>query len=205
MPMSHRRIASLGLAAGLLLGPLAGLATTVEAPEFRELVDRSDFVVRAVVVAVDAEWREHDNRSYIASRVELEVIDAIKGTPPARVVLEVLGGRVGDDELVVEGAPRFQVGEENLFFVRGNGRTFHPLMGIMHGLYPILHDFKDGRDYVLRSNGMPLYHETDVSLPMTRLSAVKVKNPDALPMTADAFIRLVRHTPVRATKPAVEY
>jgi len=202
MPL-RRPAACLGLALALLL-PLRSLATTVEAPEFKELTDTADYIVRGVVVDVSSEWREHEGRRYIASQVELEVLEVIRGTPPARVVLELLGGRVGEDELVIEGAPRFYVGDENIFFVRGNGRTIYPLVAIMHGVYPILHDFKTGQDHVLRSNGMPLYSEQDVSLPMTRLSSVKAKNPAALPMTADAFIRRVRHTPTRATYPAVE-
>jgi hypothetical protein len=201
--MLPRRIPLLGLAALALL-PLRASATTVEAPEFRELVDTADFVVRGVVVAVDSEWREHEQRRYIATSVEIAVHEVLRGSPPQPLVLEILGGRVGDDELVVEGAPRFLVGEENIFFVRGNGRTIFPLVGIMHGLYPILHDFTSGHDYVLRSNGMPLYSEQDVSLPMTRLSSVKVKNPAAPMLTAGAFSRLVRHAPVRATLPAVE-
>jgi len=203
--MPLRRILLLALAAVLL--PLQAPGTTVEAPEFKELVSQADYVVRGVVVAVSSEWREHQGQYYIASSVEVEVSEVIKGTPPDRVVLEMVGGRVGDDQLVVEGAPRFLVGEEDIFFVHGNGRMLSPLVGIMHGLYPVLHDFKTGRDHVLRSNGMPLYSEQDVSLPMTRLSSVKVRNPAAPPLTADDFIRQVRQTPgasFRATHPADE-
>ena len=192
MPMPHRCIVFLGLAAALLL-PLRMAATTVEAPVFKELVGSADYVVRGVVQSVSSEWREYDGQSYIATQVTLEVRAVIRGTPPASVVLELVGGRVGDDELRIEGAPRFQIGEEDIFFVRGNGRMMYPLVGIMHGVYPILHDFKSGTDYVLRSNGMPLYSEQDVSLPMTRLSATKVQDPAAQPMTAGAFINAIRN------------
>jgi hypothetical protein len=205
MPMLSCRLAACGLALALLL-PLRLPATTVEAPEFKELVDLSDYVVRGVVTAISPEWRETaDGRRYIATRVEVNVLDSIRGTPPAKLVLDVLGGRVGEDELVVEGAPRFLVGDENVFFVRGNGRIFFPLVGVMHGLYPILHDFKDGQDYVLKSNGMPLYSAEDVSLPMDRLSSANASDPAARPLTADAFIRQVRQaSPARPTPPAVE-
>jgi hypothetical protein len=80
----------------------------------------------------------------------------------------------------------------------------YPLVGIMHGLYPILHDFKTGADYVLRSNGMPLYSEQDVSQPMNRLSAAKQQNPAALPMTAGAFVRAIRNQPDRVAANALE-
>ncbi|MDI1335132.1 MAG: hypothetical protein PSU94_03020 [Lacunisphaera sp.] len=193
--MMPRRLIYLGLAATLLLPPGA-LATTVEPPEFKDLIGQADYVVRGVVVSLSSEWRQTDDgRRYIASQVEINVNDAIKGTPPEKVVLQFLGGRVGDDELVVEGAPKFQIGEEDIFFVHGNGRMISPFVGIMHGVYPVLHNFGSGQDYVLRSNGMPLYSEQDVSLPMTRLSDVKLQNPAAQPITAAAFIRQVRQVP----------
>ncbi len=203
--MPVRRNVTLGLVLVLLL-PLPGRATTVEAPDFKELLSQSDYVVRGVVTAIDSEWRQTDDgRRYIASQVAIEVHDVLRGTPPATVVLQMVGGRVGEDELVVEGAPKFRLGEESIFFVQGNGRLFLPLTGLMHGVYPILHNFQGGEDYVLRSNGMPLYSEQDVSLPMGQLSAVKRKNPAAIPLTADTFIRLVRHQPVTANQPALEY
>ena len=202
--MTYRRIACLGLALALL-PPFRASATTVEAPEFKELVGLADYVVRGVVVSISSEWRQTpDGHSYIATQVELEVQDVIRGQPPASVVLDMLGGRVGEHELRVEGAPQFLIGDEGVFFVQGNGRLLSPLVGIMHGVYPILHDFNSGQDYVLRSNGMPLYSEQDVSLPMTRLSAVKVKNPAARPITADAFIRSVRQTAAETKPHAVE-
>jgi hypothetical protein len=202
--MPPRRIPSLGLAVALLL-PLRAFATTVEPPAFPELVGQSDYVVRGTVAAISSEWREYQGRKYIASQVEIQVSEVVKGAPPARVVLQLVGGRIGEDELRIEGAPKFQIGEEDIFFVKANGSAIFPLFGIMHGLYPILHDFKTGQDFVLRSNGMPLYSEQDVSLPMSRLSDAKVNNPATSPLTADAFIRLIRRSPVRPTPSTVEY
>lgn len=193
--MPHPRLATLAFAVVLLL-PSRMLATTVEAPEFKDLISQADYVVRGVVKSISSEWRETaDGRRYIASQVEITVNEVIKGTPPEKVVLQMLGGRVGDDELVVEGAPKLMIGEEDIFFVHGQGRLISPFVGIMHGVYPVLHNFGSGRDYVLRSNGMPLYSEQDVSLPMTRLSDTKLLNPAAQPITAETFIRQIRQTP----------
>ena len=190
--MSPRRFALLGLAVALLALPLRTLATSVVAPDFNTLVDQADYVVRAVVKSVNSEWREHDGQKFIASKIELEVKEVIKGTPPAPLVLDVVGGKIGDEELVIEGAPKFLVGDEDILFVQGNGRQVYPLVAMMHGRYPIFRDAKTGEKFVLRSNGMPLYSEQDVSLPMTRLSAAKIQNSGAKPMTADSFIQKIR-------------
>jgi hypothetical protein len=172
---------------GLLL-PLRTFATMVVAPEFNSLVDQADYVVRAVVVSVNSEWRDSGQHRHIITKVELDVRAVIKGTPPQPLVLEMLGGTVDGVTLRVEGAPVFNVGDENILFVHGNGHQIIPLVALSHGQFPVQHDAKSGKDYVLRSNGMPLYSEADVSLPLTQLSAYKAKNPSAQPLTAEGFI-----------------
>ncbi len=189
--MNARRYLLTGLALGLSLLPRLP-ATTVEAPDIDSLINQSDYVVRAVVKSATAEWREHAGQRYIGTRVELEVSEVIKGTPPSPLVLDLIGGRIGEDELAIQGMPKFQVGDENVLFVHGEKRKMLPLVALMHGVYPILREARSGEAYVLRSNGLPLYSTQDVSLPMNRLSAVKQQNPSARPLTAGAFIRQLR-------------
>jgi len=189
--MNARRYLLTGLALGLAL--LARLpATTVEAPDIDSLINQSDYVVRAVVKSATAEWREHAGQRYIGTKVELEIREVIKGSPPSPLVLDMIGGRVGEDELAIQGMPKFQVGDENVLFVHGEQRKMLPLVAMMHGVYPILREAGSGESYVLRSNGLPLYSTQDVSLPMNRLSTVKQQNPSARPLTAAAFIRQIR-------------
>lgn len=190
--MTSRRLIRLGLLAALLL-PFRLAATSVEPPAFDTLVARADYVVRAVVKSVNSEWRTApDGRRYIASKVELDVREVIQGTPPSPLVLDLVGGRVGEDELTITGAPKFYVGEENILFIHGNGQIFYPLVGIMHGVYPVLRDTKTGQSHVLRSNGMPLYSEADVSLPMDKISVARQQNPSAQPLTVSAFTQQIR-------------
>jgi hypothetical protein len=189
--MNARRYLLTGLALGLAL--LARLpATTVEAPDIDSLINQSDYVVRAVVKSATAEWREHAGQRYIGTKVELEIREVIKGSPPSPLVLDMIGGRIGEDELAIQGMPKFQVGDENVLFVHGEQRRMLPLVAMMHGVYPILREAGSGESYVLRSNGLPLYSTQDVSLPMNRLSTVKQQNPSARPLTAATFIRQIR-------------
>jgi len=197
--MNARRYLLTGLALGLSLLPRL-LATTVEAPDIDSLISQSDYVVRAVVRSTTAEWREHAGRRYIGTRVELEIREVIKGAPPSPLVLDLVGGRVGEDEMAIQGMPKFHVGDESVLFVHGEKRQMLPLVAMMHGVYPILREASSGEAYVLRSNGLPLYSAQDVSLPIDRLSAVKQQNPSARPLTAAAFIRQIRDR-VATTQP----
>jgi hypothetical protein len=147
--------------AALLLSARAS-ATTVAAPEFDELVNESDFVVRATVKSVRSEYSRPGGKS-IVTYVELDVKEVITGDPPSPLVLRMLGGRVGDKRMVVSGAPEFVVGDEDILFVRDNGKVFNPLTALMHGRYPIARDEATGRGYMMRNNRAPLKDAKEVS------------------------------------------
>lgn len=149
---------------GLWLVPMVN-ATTVIPPAFEELVNESDYIVHATVKAVASEWREDHGRRFIVTKVDLEILEVINGVPPSILTLEMLGGQVGNEVMVVEGFPAFQAGQEDILFVRGNGKQICPLFAVMHGRYPI-HRGKDGHAHVLRGNRTPLRGTNEVSLPM---------------------------------------
>ena len=159
----------------LLLGATPSRATTVVPPEFPQLVNESDYIVRTVVKAVASEWRGSPGQGGIFTRVELEVREVIAGSPPQPLVLEMLGGKVGDQEMTLQGAPKFQVGQEDILFVQGNGRNIYPLFAIMHGRYPIQRELGTGREYVTRSNHVPLQDTAEVALPMAEGSAAEMQ------------------------------
>jgi hypothetical protein len=182
-------------------------ATTVIAPDFDSLVGNADYIVRAVVKSVTPEWRanpEKPGQRYIATMVELDVKEVIKGTPPSPVVLNLVGGRIDDRELTIEGAPKFAVGQESILFVRGNGRLVIPLVGMMHGKYNIRRDKVTGREEVLRNNGRPLYDEKDVALPEAALSAAPAGNPQAQPLTPAEFTARIKKSSKYTTREKLE-
>jgi hypothetical protein len=153
------------LVALLLLSVAPASATTVIPPEFDALVSQADYVIRGTVKSVRSEWRTRGTDRTIVTYVEITVAETIAGTPPPQVVLEMLGGRVGTDELRVQGSPVFRVDEEYILFIQGNGVLFNPLVALMHGQYPIKKD-ASGRRYISRSDGTPLADEKDVARPI---------------------------------------
>ncbi|MBI3884130.1 MAG: hypothetical protein HY302_00105 [Opitutae bacterium] len=139
--------------------------TTVVPPDFAQLVNGSDYVVRARVAKVTAEPRTVEGRALIFTRVEFEVLAVLAGAPPRNLVLVMLGGKLGDEELWIGGAPRFAAGDEDILFVSGNGANLHPLYALGHGRYPVRRDAA-GREFVARSNGVPLTGVAEVALPL---------------------------------------
>jgi hypothetical protein len=170
-------------------------ATTVIPPEFPALVNESDYIVRAVVKSVNSEWRGNEGHRHIFTLVELDVREVITGTPPQPLVLEMLGGRVGEEEMTVAGAPKFEVGQEDILFVQSNGRNVFPLFALMHGRYPILKETGTNREYVARSNHTPLQDTAEVALPMAEGGAAEMQRrmkSTASALTPDQFVQRIK-------------
>lgn len=184
------------LVLALAFAGLARLAaTTVEPPAFGALVNDSDCIVRAVTRAVTSEKRPGPNGPRIRTRVELEVLEVVAGTAPARLTLDFLGGEVNGERLIVSGSPRFRVGDEDILFVSGNGRSFCPLYAMMHGRYAVATDSDTGRRYVVRSDGMPLRDTAQISSPMEEHRPADAAARSAAVATAlepAEFIRRIR-------------
>ncbi len=170
-------------------------ATTVLPPDFDQLVNESDYIIHAVVKSVTAEYRTDTYGKKIITKVALEVREVVAGTPPKEVVLEILGGRIGDEQMVIEGAPQFHVGDEDILFVRGNGHTIVPLVAMMHGRYPVMKEASSGRKYMARENQTPLRDTAEIAqaMPAGLASATPASTSNAIPaMTPEEFIQRVK-------------
>lgn len=199
LPMKTTGPRLLLLCALALSSVLSLFATTVIPPEFDQLVGNADYIVRATVKSVTSEWREKNGHRNIFTLVELTVNEVITGTPPQPLVLEMLGGTVGDEEFQIVGTPKFKVGEESVLFVQANGRQYYPLAGIMHGKYPIKRDAQSGREYIARSNGAPLYDEKEVVEPMESEATANAARAGQEPLSPAAFAAKIRtaHTAIQ--------
>lgn len=178
-------------------------ATSVQPPSFPELVAGADGIYRGHVTAVQARRIEAPGgNSIIKTFVTFNVERALKGAAKTEVVLEFLGGQVGDDILEVSGVPKFAVGDREILFVQGNGKQFCPLVAVMHGRYRVAHDEATGRDYVARENRQPLRDASEVVLPMDGLpAALQRAASGASGLTPEAFESLIATEVTTPTAP----
>lgn len=183
-PLSRAvRAACLGLL-GFCLATVAARATTVLPPDFDQLVNESDYIVRASVVSLRSEYRDGPQGRLIITFVKIRVRETLAGEAPAEIELELLGGRIGDDQLIVNGAPTFRVGDDDFLFVSGNGRTFFPLFALGHGRYPVRRDDQTGREYIARANDVPLQDVAEVGTPITTGPTARLQQRAARSATA---------------------
>ena len=199
----HLKFPLILIALGMLLW-VPARATVVIPPEFEKLAAKSDYIVRGRVTALHSEIQIKGNSRRIYTSVEVEVLETIAGNPPAKLVLECLGGRVADEEMIVEGAPVFKVGAESVLFISGNGRALCPLYAMNYGYYPVQVEAASKRRYVARGNEVPLEDVAEVAQPLLEGEAAMVQRRTksaALALSPEEFSQknkaVIRQEPTR--------
>jgi hypothetical protein len=132
------------------------MATTVIPPTFEEMADRADLVFVGKAVASRSEWRTVGGDRVIFTLVEFEAQEVLKGNAAKQVILQFLGGTIGEMTLDVSGVPRFKSGDRVILFVEKNGIQFSPLVGVFHGKFGLRKDQKTGHDTMVMHDGKPL-------------------------------------------------
>jgi hypothetical protein len=152
-------------------------ATTVLPMTFDEVLAEATTVVRGEVVDVRSDWRDRQPGSGpIVTFVTVRVQQTLKGGPSTQMLLEFLGGTVGDRTLTVADMPEFRVGDRDILFINDVGRPASPIVGFFVGRFPIRVDAFTGREFVTTFDGHPLSDAADVaSAPAKSLSAMRAR------------------------------
>ncbi len=135
-PRPVLRAARALLALGALLCAAAPLhATLLPSFDLAQLTARADRIVRGRVVAQTGLLVAPAGRVVTDTRVEVH--EVLKGAPvPAQIVVRRPGGKVGDTEVHVVGAPTFAIGEDVVLFLRV-GAAGHALVGLAQGKFAV--------------------------------------------------------------------
>lgn len=158
------------------------------------------------MLSSEPELRISGERRRIFTKVEIEVLEVIAGEPPPNIVLEFLGGRIGDEELRVGGMPRLKVGAESILFIKDNGRVLCPIYAMNHGFYPIEEEPETKRRYISRGDKVPLESVAEVAKALTageEMDAPQLRQKRSRALSPDEFsdeIRAIRKLNPRREK-----
>jgi hypothetical protein len=94
-------------------------------------------------------------RRTIQTRVELAVVETLKGATASRLTFTQVGGRVGDQVSTVAGAATFEPGERVLVFLERGADGSLRLSDPLHGKFRVERDPATGRDDIVRFTGLP--------------------------------------------------
>jgi hypothetical protein len=126
----------LAIVSTVWLPPRAG-ATTLVRMSLRQLVQASSVIVQGDVIAQTA--RANASHTRIVTYTTVQVEKALKGQPPATIVIEQPGGTVGNVHVHVPGAAFLRPQARYVLFlepVSGSRGTFHTV-GMMQGAFRV--------------------------------------------------------------------
>jgi len=169
------------------------LATTVDPPNFGDLVKEADVVFDGVVTEIQASWVGAGAARHIESAVTFQVLDTLKGRAATPYVLKVAGGTVGDVRMEIADAPAFATGQRMILFVEKNGSQFIPLVGVMHGQIRVAHDEVTQRDVLRDHNDRTLFGVDDLGQTEAQRAAMRAPAIPMAPMTPDSFKAEIRN------------
>lgn len=159
-----RQRAALVLGAMLMAGATIAAASTFLKVDIPTLKRMSESVIQARVTNVQSAWNEEG--SAIFTFVTLQVTGRLHGTSADELVVRVPGGTVGDFTSEMEGAPRFQEGDEVVAFIARWYDGVPMVAGYAEGLSKVNRDARG--NLILRgglADGMPI---TDLGRTLAR-------------------------------------
>jgi hypothetical protein len=157
-------LAAFALGAMFLASVTLTAASTFLKVDIPTLKRMSESVIQARVTNVQSAW--NDEGSAIFTYVTLQVTGRLHGTSANELVVRVPGGTVGDFTSEMEGAPRFQEGDEIVAFIARWYDGVPMVAGYAEGLSKIDRDTRG--NLILRgglADGMPI---TDLGRALAR-------------------------------------
>lgn len=113
--LASRAVLALAMSIALALAPVARATTALYLSEV-EHAGLSDAIVRGTVVDQTTDRDPRFGR--IRTRTTLAITERLMGETPAQIVIEQMGGRLGDEVLLLPGDAHLEPGEDLLLFVR---------------------------------------------------------------------------------------
>ena len=151
-----RLLQHLAILATLSFGAVApSFATTVAPLSVEQVTDASDLIVRG---EVEEMWVEPDTSGRIYTRVLVRVTKVLKGTVEVDdyVTVESAGGTLDGQTMIVDGAPRYSVGEDTLLFLTDKpSRGVYGTVGLNLGKYTVRPDPRNGTPLVVQFHVRP--------------------------------------------------
>ena len=143
------------LSAPITLGAQPGALVTGNL-SLDQLTERADMIVVSTVASRRSRWEHSESSRLIMTTVTLAVEQALKGSAPRTLSVEVYGGTIGDERQYASHVPEFRVGERDVLFLNRPAHALSPLVGSDQGRFRIVNESATGTARVLTAGFTPL-------------------------------------------------
>lgn len=187
------------LALALILLTPDAQAVTFQSRSFDELVSIADRIFVGTVAKLSCRRTQNGGIVTDYSFSEVQLVKGHEGD--SSIQLTFLGGSVGDESLLVSGAPKFTIGVRYVVFSVDNGKVMFPLVGGSQGIFQVRTESDKGHFTVFTYGGLPLVGTSEgpvVVLATGDASSLQAEAP-SIPesLSLEDFLSLVRQRVLR--------
>jgi hypothetical protein len=123
-------------------------ATTLTRLSLDHLATAADAVARVRCVSAKSEW----GNGSIWTVTTFDVVETMKGSLPAQVMVRLPGGRVGHLTAAVDGTPKFTPGGSVVLFLERSSAGGFSVAGWVEGTFRIARNAHTGRETVTQDS-----------------------------------------------------
>ncbi len=132
----------------------AARATTLARMSLDQLGAAADAVARVRCAGSESRWEN----GAIWTATTFHVVETMKGNLPPQVTVRIPGGRVGHLSAVVDGAPKFDPGDEAVVFLERSRSGVLSVTGWVEGTFRIYRNPRTGSETVTQeSSTFPVF------------------------------------------------
>jgi hypothetical protein len=128
----------------LMMTGSAATGTTLARMSLAQMSQAAQAIVRARCLGSATGW----DAGEIWTLTSFEVDEVWRGSPPARITVRLLGGRIGNLTSSVSGVPRFRSGEDVILFLERTPRGDFSVVSWEQGTFRISREVATGRESV---------------------------------------------------------
>ncbi len=100
------------------------------------LTSKASVIARGIISDAQAKWIDRT----LYTEYTLQVQETLKGTAQSTLTMAVMGGSMGNVELVIPGAPKIETGNEVVFFgERFDAQQSFKPVGVFDGVVQVKH------------------------------------------------------------------
>jgi len=131
-------LATLGATGALLLLPNRASAAVSRAVSVAELTRQSRVVLLGEPVEVYSQWQTVGQRRRIVTFTRVVTAEGVVGDAESEVLIQTLGGRVGDIGQIVHGEAALKLHEPSLLFLQDSPEGITRVTAMAQGHYRVL-------------------------------------------------------------------
>ena len=134
-------------------GATQAAATTLLRMSLSQMAQAADTIVRGRCIGISSRW----DAGSIWTFADVDLVETLKGSPPARIIVRLPGGRVGNLATHLDAAPSLKPGDEKILFLEKTPANDYAVTAWAEGAFRISRNSRGEETVTQESSEIPMF------------------------------------------------